>query len=214
MDAARVSEVLERSSDGARGEAPPPRVHDREPRGRLVDQEHGQTVRHEYRQREVLFVADDRVGVRCRTHVAGLAHRRSVHLAHGDQARSRYADRLGHAPSILFDRTVVVPHVIAEIECVVGTDAYAIEAVGHEGVDAKLADALDGMHVEQPSDFPLECYVPWHVAQCPMTSRACEVAAKPCWTVNSSTIAATVRSKARLGVTSITLPHIEQSKWW
>ena len=80
--------------------------------------------------------------------------------------------------------------------------------------DAEVANALDGVDAERPSHFARERYVPWHVAQCPMTSRACEVAAKPCWTGNSSTIAATVRSKARLGVTSITLPHIEQSKWW
>ena len=145
--------------------------------------------------------------------LAGLFHRRAVHLTHGEQTGARHAYRLGHAPSVLFDRRLIVPHVIAQIERGVVTGGDAVEAVGDEGVDAEVANALDGVDAERPSHFARERYVPWHVAQCPMTSRAWEVAAKPCWTVNSSTIAATVRSKSRLGVTSMTLPHIEQSRW-
>ncbi len=109
-------EVLQRALEHVGRESPPSGVHDGEGRGVLVDQENGQAVGDQHRDREAVAEVDDDVPGAVGRRLIGVHHVAAVDLVDDDEATDVDADRLGHASPILRDPRGIVVDVVAQVQ--------------------------------------------------------------------------------------------------
>lgn len=211
VDTADVLETLEGSCDDAAVKPSPTRVQHSDSTSASIDQNERDTVRNEHGERDMV-IGHQRVSPAFSVDIRSLENVAAVHLSNDQELIRGDVDRLGDPTAIFLHTIVVVADVIAQVQRVVRRFADAAVAPCHEGVNPDIAKGRDRKDAQGSTRFRDEGQLCWHEAQCPITSRACEVTSKPCCWARASTIEATVRSKARLGVTSTTLPHSEHKR--
>ncbi len=208
-DRGGIAETLERAWNDARREPSPSGVYEAKARRCGVDQKYRDAVSDEHGERAIAVV-NERVGFARGRRILRVEHVGAVDLSHDDEMIDAEGPR--DEPPVFRDRARTVANVVTKVEGVVGGATRTVKPVRDEGVNAERTGGVDRVDGERSAHLGVKVYVDWHVAQCPMTSRAWEVAAKPSFDVRSATIAATVRSNWGLGVTSMTLPHSVQRR--
>ena len=168
------------SRDDSGLEAAPASVHYADPTGRCVEEGERHAVGDKYGERKIGGVDEDGVRFARLSDLGTVEHCCAMNLVNGEEVIRVNAGRAGDKVSILAHALLVVTHVVAKVQGLIRSRAHAVKPVGHKNVDTELGQGECGIHGQCLALLGDQGYVSWHAVQCPMTSRACDDARKPC----------------------------------